>query len=411
MNLRVIFYLFIFSLSFEGFGYPTKYIHLSATNILLLILLLVTTIKVFKNDLDFILSPEAKIFWSLSLLIFLADLYSLFFSEFPLLSVRSIVTRVGSLITLFLTSLFVTRKEHVKKTIKFLSLGVILLSIMTLSHSLGILDFGKPFAPTRHFAGYEIPFRRTIGAPIDYGSYGMITIPVLTLLLIFSLKGRDLFRTRFLAFSSFLIVGLGIFISQSRSTWLAAIFSISTASALLFFKKTKILFFLIIMILVFLIPVIYFYVGLNYEEGKASWIINIGPSGEANVYNRLESFHLAIEILKEHPFGISHNVFREMSGGDRVLHNNFLYQLTATGIIGFLPYLLFFFFLLVVYYNMIIKAGMEIDLVIIGLFAAIIGMLVELQFFQGFSDKILWVVTGLINGLSLTRIGALIQKG
>jgi len=307
----------------------------------------------------------------------------------PVENWRHIITKIGNYLVFILSALSVNEYRNLRKTFIFLTIGVVIISIMTIMHSLGYISLPVEMHRSRSLGSYSIPFQRTLGVPIDYGLYGMLTLPVLSLLVVSIFSGRKLlFQNNMLSVLFSLVILFGIFVSQSRSTWLATL--ISMGMIILLLSKIRIYTFCFASALL---------IGVAYLERNIilkfiETIINISPEG---VYIRIFMNKLALDFFTRHLlFGIGYTSLHLYFG----VHNNFSYQLMSRGLFGFLPYIGLIILTLVIYYKIGIKSeNKELSLYSIGLLSGFIGMLVELQFFLGFSIKIFWMLIGLANSL------------
>ncbi len=283
-----------------------------------------------------------KVFFYLFIWLWVADLITLIriqsFDE-----IRHVAGRTLFFIFVLMAHYTVVTPERYLKVLRCLMWGVLSLAAFTTFCALtGFDPFRLMPKNPRTFWGVSMGVRRTQGIPMSYGEYGLILNAVLPLFLV-SLWKRDFFiRSRAWVFCGLFVLALGLFVSQSRNSWLATFFvfnffgmwwiSKSRNPAL---KGTVITGALVFSILTFLALSDYFsFLWEGFALGRQS----------GTFYNRLESDKIAWALFMTNPvFGVGHeaitNAIAQVRGLDVVVHNGYMDQLAGCGLFGFIPFL------------------------------------------------------------------------
>jgi O-antigen ligase len=136
---------------------------------------------------------------------------------------RQVVTFVGYLLTYVVVGLYVDSYVRLHRVMVTAFAAAVAISVLTLFSSLLEIPIGQPLIGHRTVLGIRIPFERTLGVPLTYGAYGMYLLAPLPYVAV-----DWLWRERSWLLGGCLgIVLASVVVSQSRSTWLAAIVAIS----------------------------------------------------------------------------------------------------------------------------------------------------------------------------------------
>ncbi len=259
---------------------------------------------------------------------------------------RHVGGRTLLLVSILATYYVVRDRQQYKRVIGFLITGVLALALFTIFcaifhvNPLGAHTSRLP----RTFWDVTMPFPRTIGVPMSYGTYGLILNSAIPIFLVSAWR-KDFLLPRFWALAGLLILLFALFITQSRNSWIATllVFFFLTSVLVLasrdFHLKTASItaFFLITVIAI----------------GWFSDVLQTNVKGFTSglnahsFYGRLEMDRWAVDLfLSDWFLGVGHEAARkpvqeigqepDQAG---VIHNTYLDQLATTGIFGFIPFL------------------------------------------------------------------------
>lgn len=281
--------------------------------------------------------------------------------------------------------------------------GSILAAVQTMGYSL----WSEPAKPL-HIGALKMPFKRTIGLPVDYGLYGILNFGVLPLVIISVINKKGLYRSRLIAMGVSLLILLGIFIGQSRSMWLGLVLALAVlliSSGYHLRKKKPFFFILIISGMIF-----FCFLGMRSVQGIGIDVYKARPN---SVNVRLHQYHTAVQIVLSHPLtGIGYGNFAEYyeplskkkdhSAGVWKLHNYFLNKAVSAGLMGAALLILIFAWVAHTLWRDASRYIKEpTGWFMLGLLSGLTGMMVELMLFPGGSGlKILWAYLGMIVGFS-----------
>jgi len=379
MTLQVIYLLFLFSLPFEGYGIPTATVTLSFPNILISLIYCTICFKIVTGKhINLSLSNPVKLAIGMFFLMTISDL--IHFSTF---SLSFTFRRIGSWMTFFCPLFLDLDLRMLNRSLISLSFGVLIVSIMTILHSSGLIQLPVIVETTRlSFPG--IFHQRTLGVPIDYGLYGMIMLSVVPILFCSVLSAQPiLFKRRLFSLTILLLTLLGIFLSESRSTWLAVTIALTITAFMLLRAR----YFTYVAILV---PIIIFIYNSDLLLNIVKLTLDISPGGYTV---RNEMNEIAFAHFKDHPLlGIGYIDIHTRFG----VHNSVFHQLMRTGLAGTIPYISLLVLCGVNFLRAIATNVTPSSIMFsIALASSFIGMIIELQFFLGFSAKIFWLFMGI----------------
>ncbi|MCX6173163.1 MAG: O-antigen ligase family protein [Ignavibacteriales bacterium] len=305
------------------------------------IFLLISALINFKGNL---IKEVNNQLWFPLLLYFVSTLPSFVNTPAPLLSLRDLSNLISLIIVFFVTILgFPSKKKMMFVFFIFItaiflhSLFVIYLGVTTGKRVLGILGVYY----------------------IDYAGLGS----VITFILALYMKGLK--KAIFSAI--FIIITLGLILTQTRNAWFSAVFTIGTLILFLFFNakkaymKRSILIFLTLAVIVLLIvssSSTGVDVGDRLDVNKRVVSLTGDPEsvGLNSFVSRAMIWHTALYAFLEHPvIGIGPYSFKHTSQlyyvipkgfydlyvEGRTPHITYLQVLTETGIVGFMAFLFF----------------------------------------------------------------------
>ncbi|WP_254272259.1 O-antigen ligase family protein [Haloarcula marina] len=292
-------------------------------------------------------------------------------------------TRLGNLLLLASVLLTVDSRRDIYVLLRLLCVSLLIVAVLTVLHSVGLVEFGDSVIEPRWIFGYQIPFRRTLGVPMDYGNFGMY----MSLGTAYLLYETDQFDNWW-ALGALPVFLLAVFISQSRSSWLAVG---SVVGLILAYKALNIIWgrirpaFGYSLLAVAVIAVPFAMVGV------ARWLIAIDP---LTLYSRLHAYRTAFSVYLQSPLiGIGRASYFHAYGTE-VIHNGVLSILVSFGPLAFVLFL--------AVYTLAFRTGLQTacrsrtPFLWVTLLAAYAGVSVELMLFDGSYTKILWLTVGLL---------------
>ncbi|WP_246984043.1 O-antigen ligase family protein [Halorientalis marina] len=290
-------------------------------------------------------------------------------------------TRLGNVLVFAAVVFIAQSREDIHLLLRVLTVSLLGVSLLTILHSMGLVGFGDFVNDPRNVLGYRIPFSRTLGVPMDYGNFGMyMCLGISTLVYESRQSGNRL------ALAALPVFMLAVFISQSRSTWtaVAAVLAvIAIYDVVQYWNRRGISVKPIIGVLVPIVIV-----------GTIVFVrimIQINP---LTLRSRIKAYVNGLQIYSQHPLtGIGRATYY-FEYGLTVIHNGFLSVLISFG-----PFALI---MLLIVYVLAFRNGVRA--VVAGkdpffwvtIFAAFIGMTVELMLFDGSYTKILWLTMAIL---------------
>jgi O-antigen ligase len=231
---------------------------------------------------------------------------------------------------------------HYRRVLKIMMASVVLLAAFTIFCAITNYDPFQimPRRP-REFWGTSMVFRRTTGLDMSYGLYGIIINSVLPLFLL-SFWQKDFLIKKKWAALGILVLMAGLFISQSRNSWLATFVMLTFLASFLSLQSRN----------PFLKLMVIFGAGLTMLIAVAwgagllkSIFAGFALGRQATTfYRRLYIDQIVLDLFTRHwMFGVGHEaVTQEITrkvGMELVVHNGYLDQLASNGIFGFLPFI------------------------------------------------------------------------
>lgn len=319
------------------------------------------------------------------LLLIISDhLCGLFFN--PTQQLLYLGARVATIV-IFLAGLsFFPSFLNLTRIIKIYIWSIIILSLLTIAEGVSFIKFGARIIPPRTFFGVTIPFNKAVGFNMSDGEFGIMVAPAFLYLLIqfFSKSGFKPLIGRTLMI---ITIGLALFISQSRSTWLGLVLSIGAVIFMFPKKKNRklLLFCAVVLGIVLLLTNIFSFI-LKGFTGEGTY--------KKNVFARLNAYLLGWDYFKRNPLvGVGHgNATYMVFSRNILIHNQIIDQLASAGILGAIPllalYIIFFRTALRLYRD---AKDNEIRVLTIWITASMVHAFTELMLYRGFySEHIPW---------------------
>lgn len=153
-------------------------------------------------------------------------------AELPIFHLTSLRTLFLYGIVILVSVRELTTGRRVRNAWMTVAICASTIGYLSVLHSLINLPFGGELHPTRTLAGHTFIFPRTIGVPLDYGSYGILLSIGLAIVIGVLISPRQWFSSspkRVRAANLILLIGLlfGVYVGQSRSTLVATILTVS----------------------------------------------------------------------------------------------------------------------------------------------------------------------------------------
>lgn len=343
---------------------------------------------------------------------------------------RAIQVLIFTLFTIalsFLANSMIQSKEDLKKII-----GVLFLSSLV-AGAFGLFQFagdvvGLPQSLTLLKEGYTsavFGFPRVQAfsmEPLYFANYLIIPLSLLIAYFLakvkFSKKQEDKFWDKWIAnpwfiFALLVLLGVNFVLTVSRGGYLGLVVVV-LIYLFVFFRKV----FSFRNILIMAVAGILVYWGVTYalSQGQARAsreffghvTLNDLYEGES-IQGRLNTFEFAYSAFEKNPvLGIGvgnygpyakHYPVNTPKYGWDIVNNQFIETLAETGLVGFIAFVLIFFVLLI---RSLIAIRLTSDLflktTLIGLTAAMVGILVQYNFFSTLYIIHIWVAVGLLAG-------------
>lgn len=387
-DISVLFFLFIvpfFPLPKTALGF------LAPLSVISLFGFLVLQIATRKIDLQLDININTVIVCFFLLIIF--DLINGMRFE-SLVEFKYVFARVTTLIvTLLVVSYLQNNPEHgIKWVMLAILFSAVVVSVLIILEGFGLISTGIHSEMGRRLFGIRIPIRKATGVPLSDGKLGTLLIPSLTMLLIPGLLSEWLHRRWRLLFISLLVAG--ILIMQSRSGWLGLFAGWAFLIAYYINRSKYIAFHLLAMTL--MMGILFF-----SPVGEAIFAGFVGEGIQAqSASGRLLGAQQALAAsTSSFILGQGHGtVFIENEIGKiHIIHNLFLDQLAANGIIGLVVLLFvygFFVWLIGVALRKVSKNSFN-ERYLLWLVAAWLSVFVEQNLYRGFYNEYIAIYLGI----------------
>ncbi|MEZ4864518.1 MAG: O-antigen ligase family protein [Caldilineaceae bacterium] len=285
-----------------------------------------------------------------------------------------------------------------------LSMGI--LGVLTVLHGFHIfsLPIAMYYLPARTFLGVKFPVPRTIGINMSYGEFGIMAAFATAILMYSYLSPYKIFASRLLKWAVSLALGAGILVSQGRGVFLG----VGAAGFLSFVIGSEVVkgFYTShwqqrsrawMLALAFSV-VLVLGIAVFMPTAAESDLINVNTiRSQDNAASRVRINQAGIATLLENPFlGIGHGAYTADDAGAGI-HNHFLEQFVATGLLGGLPYLSFYLLMVWNAWQTLTRSD-QAELRGFGciFLIAMIATIMEYQVFPGFLVETVGLLCGLI---------------
>ena len=387
-DISVLFFLFIvpfFPLPKTVLGF------LAPLSVIFLFGFLVLQIATRKIDLQLDININTVIVCFFLLIVF--DLINGMRFE-SLVEFKYVFARVTTLIvTLLVVSYLQNNPQHgIKWVMLAILFSAVVVSILIILEGFGLVSTGIHSEMGRRLFGIRIPIRKATGVPLSDGKLGTLLIPSLTMLLIPGLLSEWLHKRWRLLFIFLLVIG--ILIMQSRSGWLGLFAGWAFLIAYYINRSKYIAFHLLAVTL--MAGILFF-----SPVGEAIFAGFVGEGIQAqSASGRLLGAQQALAAsTSSFILGQGHGtVFIENEIGKiHIIHNLFLDQLTANGIVGLLVLLFvygFFLWLIGVALRKVSKNSFA-ERYLLWLVAAWLSVFVEQNLYRGFYNEYIAICLGI----------------
>ncbi|WP_218827199.1 O-antigen ligase family protein [Halorubrum ezzemoulense] len=303
-------------------------------------------------------------------------------------------------VSIYIISAYITaQSSNEKLIIQALIIGSsIAASVAILQSFLDIFThIGRP-APARSIGSIVIPVGRSAGPYGTYGDYGMLLLASYAIVLFSRLESsrQSVIPSKKSANMLVVLHIVGIFVSQTRGTWIATIV-VTVACCLLFGYRRNRLQKIRSYLIILTFPAIFFII----YSGRILFKINVDT-----VLIRLKVYRVAVNVfLSNSVYGVGYQNFISAAGDYGSLtavHNMFLEVLVTTGIIGTMIFSMFIFGLAsrlskLFYYSLHSNPAYAVIPI------SVLGVLIQAQVVQAVYSYELWLIMGVSSGIFFSR--------
>jgi O-antigen ligase len=394
------FYLFVFSVPMGNVSIKTSALTVSPPNVLVMTLSVGLLAKALFGDRRYF--AHNALFWTrggLFAWLLVATIISAAIAPNSEATVRFLVTRLGYALTFLVTLVVVTDMEKFKIALRVLIGSGVVCAILAIAGA--FLPNRLPEQLVYCFDAY-LPVLNTarctaFGLSVHpFGSWVLLASAPAVL----SIFRPDILGIRKgLAIACSAVLAFGLLISQDRGAWLAVI--VTLVVLLLFSARPKRSYGVAMPVYV-----------VSVVAGAALaalilWPFVIKPIAAwrmENVNIRMDEYRLALSLFSQHAmFGIGplDDRFLELSTfGMGAVDNSFLVELAATGIIGFIPYLMLWAGAFLSSLQVFARIPTGEQRTMIGLtLVCLLLYLLAVQSYIGIGEKGPWLTMGLASSL------------
>jgi len=381
---RRAFYLFIFFIPLSEIYIRTRFLSISAPNILILIIitsllskLLVTKPKI---NLPFFVKLNLLALFLLFGSYIMGAIHAIDISK----ASRFIITFMGMLISFILPLILIKNLEEYRKVFIFLVASASLLAFFTVLAGFGLIPevhkniFAKRIGTSRAVIGKYFT-QAFIGSR---GAYGCWLESALSIIMLSIFYKKKFFLKNSLLLLMAVIIILGIIIPSSRSSWLAASLAMVIVGSFVLRSRFGLPYLFTFVIGLLTILTLY---GFDLIQPFIRDIYNMNPMG---VDLRFLGYSEGLKIALRNPLlGIGVGGFMKISTVGQCVHNVFLNTLVLNGILGFLPLLFVWLTSFYLCVQIILRPATEaIKLFGVSLLASLIAIFTEVNLYGG-GDK------------------------
>jgi len=366
----------LFGLPFDSIGINLGFMMLSTTN-----LFIVTSFGTGVTGV--LLSNKLTLTRPQSLLLLLAGFYFGFYiirafiaSEWG--TTLQLISRIGNGLFVVATLINITNKRKFELALGSFVAGVVTLSALTILAGAGVLPPVTSVFSARTLFGFQIPFKRTLGMPIGFGTFGVLSSLSISVLLFLTWEQERRWKQLVSGILICLLL-LGVVVSQSRSTYIAVLGVLSTAIigrhfvggfSLSPYEKWTVRSLLIIG--VFISPLL---------------AIELSSIAPWSLYARIEQTAAGVSHFLAQPW-LGTGRFIYVDG--KIIHNSFAHEFGTVGIIGGGLFVVIFAYSVTTVMSYVTLSS--VSRYPLALCAGLMGVLIENLFYFGSHKHSLWFI-------------------
>lgn len=312
-----------------------------------------------------------------------------------------IVARMITVVIFLLCLSFRPDLRSLKSLITIFCWSIFMLSLLTIAEGIGLVRLGSNVHAPRTFMDFTIPFYKATGLDMSDGEFGIMVAPAFLYCLVQFFPGSGIKPMKGRLVLT-IVTGLALFVSQSRSTWVALLLALTTLVMMI--PKGRLAIRALTLTVIAGVALLFTSIYQIILEGMVGEGIY-----EMNVYNRLASYALSWDYFSSSPLtGVGHGNALHIVGGydPTVIHSQFLDQVASAGILGIIPlvalYVVFFTSATRLYRD---AADGESKGLAVWITASMVHVVVELMFYRGFYSEHLPFFFGLLAMLYSVRYG------
>ena len=325
----------------------------------------------------------------------------------PAVALRGMSTRIGYCLTVLVLVVLLRDWEKIRVALKCMVVSATLASIATI-----LLIFMPDLLPKplQNVGQIEpllrvLPGVRPTGLFVSVHSFASWVVYALAITSMSLFSPRLFGVRRRWAVLSMMLMGCGLLVNQTRIAWLAVL--VLSALAICFAplyvsgrRRQSLL-----LLAAFGLFGTWFALNSNSVKTTAENFV-WGGERELSSAERVVQYQIAFNLLREHPwFGIGPagaSFYLESAGLHPNIHNIFLEELVAFGIVGFVPYIAFLPLALAGPLKLLLSNRRDHSLVGASILIASISVMVVYQVYSGVGEKGYWITIGL--GAAASRL-------
>lgn len=315
----------------------------------------------------------------------------------------SLLGRFGFLFIAISVAINVDDINTIRQSLYAFVIAVSILGVLTILHATGIYSLPIAMDPLarRTFFGFRFPYARTLGIAMSYGKFGIMTSAALSITIISSLGHAIIIPRRSISLILAVPIIMSVLLSQGRAVYITVFVAIIFSLLITIFlvrnplrnlsMKGRRNWLLIIVLLVILAVAV-----SSFQPSLASLgVFDVETYRSTdNAVGRTLINMAALNAISSNPFlGVGHGSIQQAFLYGSGIHNHFLEQFVATGLIGGIFYLIFYFILLLRCWTILKESDDDTTNTIAGiLFISLIAVFLEYQFFPGFLvEAVAWL--------------------
>jgi len=285
-----------------------------------------------------------------------------------------------------------------------------IIGLLTVLHATRVLrlPFALSLMPARTFGPIHMPVPRTLGVAMSPDKFAMIAALTLVTIGLTYDQPLPVVRPRWVAALLALLAILACLIAQTRAVYISILFALALIVCFRLLARVRRPWFsgaagAWAAVLLYALALVAANVAFS-RWVPIEWLDTGTSSSIRNVEIRIEVNALALQMFRRWPWlGIGHDRFEPLTLDDNGIHNVFLEQMVATGLVGGVPYWLFHALILVA----ALRACGDRRPALAGLgrvlAPAVLVVYLTYQFFPGFLNTPFAVLSGLVAALARER--------